>query len=533
MLAKPSDNDWLTWRRTYDAKGFTPLKQITTKNVEDLQLKWSWTLPPGRNIVTPLVHDGVMFVWGAGDRLYAFDAQRGNLLWRYDRQWSGATTRYSLRSISLYDNVVIFPGDDGHVIALDMKTGEVVWDKAVIDPTEMRFSGGPLVADGKVMMGTSTGSTERGHNFIIALNTKTGKEVWRRYTIALPGEPGGDTWNNTDADQRTGSSVWTPGGYDPETQLVFFGTGQNYQSALTRKLAPGAKSNAQLYADSTLALDVKTGDIVWYYQHLANDMWSYDWAFERTLTELPINGEKKRVVVTSGKQGIFDAMSIEDGSYLFSIDMGLQDVVSAINPTTGEKTISPKAIPEEGKDHLVCPSEHGVRNWTPTALIDKTATLYIPFFENCMEIHTPSKPGDFQFGGSGYKAKPRPDSDGNFGGIWALDLVTGKTLWKDRGRAVPTSGVLATAGNLVFTGFLDRVFAAHDANSGKKLWQTRLSDVPGAAPISFMVDGKQYIAVTTGNTAGFGRHDAFSAPEIKNPQQTSTTIWVFALPDAN
>jgi alcohol dehydrogenase (cytochrome c) len=424
------------------------------------------------------------------------------------------------------------PTDDGHVIALNAKSGKVSWDKAIVDPAKMRFSGGPVIADGKILLGTSTGSTTRGHNFIVALDGKTGDELWRRYTVALPGEPGGDTWNDIDASLRTGAGVWTPGSYDPDSNVAFFGTGNNYFNAPLRKPARGASSNDALYTDSTLALDARTGKLVWHFQHLPNDRWNYDWAFERLTAELPVGGTTQKVVFAAGKLGIFDVMRAADGRYLSSVDMGLQTVIDSIDARTGAKHIVPAAIPEDGKTVSVCPSAHGARNWMPTAFNAQTRVLYIPYIDSCMKLRDP-RPADATSASVEVSSHPRPGSDGNFGGLQAMDMTTGKTLWTQRQRAVPTTGVLATAGELVFAGFLDRLFAAYDAQTGKERWRARLNDVPSAAPVSFMIDGRQYVAVITGHGQGFARNiDTFIAPEIINPQENHATLWVFALPDS-
>jgi alcohol dehydrogenase (cytochrome c) len=532
MLAKPPIEDWLMWRRTYDSHGFSPLQHLSSDNVAGLQVVWAWSLPSGRTIVTPLVHDGVAFVYAAGDTIHALDAKSGRLLWRYTRASSGNTLRFSLRAIALCDDNVIVPTDDGHVVALNSKTGSVRWDKAIVDPTKMRFSGGPVIVDGNILLGTSTGSATLGHNFIVALDGNTGDELWRRYTVALPGEPGGDTWNDIDASLRTGAGVWTPGSYDPDTRLAFFGTGNNYFNAPLRKPARGASSNDALYTDSTLALDARDGKLIWHFQHLPNDRWNYDWAFERLTAELPIGGTKQKVVFAGGKLGIFDVMRAADGRYLSSVDMGLQTVIDSIDARTGAKHIVPGAIPEDGKTVSVCPSAHGARNWMPSAFNAPAAVLYIPFIDSCMKLRDP-RPADATSAGVEVSSHPRPDSDGNFGGLQAIDMTTGKTLWTLRHRGVPTTGALATAGDLVFAGFLDRLFAAYDARTGKERWRARLNDVPSAAPISFMIDGRQYVAVITGHGPGFARNvDTFIAPEIINPQENNATLWVFALPDS-
>lgn len=527
MLEVPPAEDWLMWRRTYDAKGYSPLDIVNSSNVKNLKLAWAWTMPSGRNTSTPLVHGGVVFMHGYGDFVQALDVETGDLLWQYNRGLKDGI-RVGLRAIALYEDKVIVPTKDSSIIALNMKTGDVVWDKKIFhDSTLLGLSSGPLLADGKIIIGTVS-HTQR--NFIIAIDANTGEELWRFHTVAQADDPGGDTWNGIGPEERQGAGVWVPGSYDPELKLAYFGTANTYKPEKLRHLAPGAVNNNGLYLDSTLALNIDTGDLEWHYQHLKNDQWNHDWAFERTITQFDIKGLTRKAVFTGGKQGVFDALEAKNGSYLFSVDMGLQNIISYIDPISGEKTLTPEAIPKKGETSIICPSQTGARLWMPTSLTDNNV-LYIPFRESCMLMRSPLA-GDSRLGEFGFKAIPRPDSDGNYGGLQAIDLNTKEPLWTYRHRSPPTTGALATAGGVVFTGFFDRVFAAFDHKTGKELWQVRLNGVPSAAPISFMVDDKQYIAVITGNGNFIkGLDTSFIAPGVRNPNESNATIWVFKIDD--
>ena len=440
-----------------------------------------------------------------------------------------AISYYGPRAISIYADRIILTADGGNIVALNVRTGAVVWDRSNLISTPFWFSGGPLIADGKILLGTTTAS-DPGKNFIVALDAHTGDEIWRFYTIRQDGELGGDSWNGVSAEERQGAGVWVPASYDPESKLVFFGTGNTYRPSLLRELAEGASSNDGLFTNSTLALDVDTGKLVWHFQHLANDQWNYDWAFERTIMTLPVNGTNKKVVVTGGKQAIFEAMQVSNGAYQFSIHTGLQDVVTAIDPKTGAKTISPHAMVDFDKPIFVCPDSFGNRNWQPTSFNPETKILFTPFRESCMKIRSPLMPNYDRIDDFGQRPFPRPDSDGNFGGLRAVNLESRETLWTVRRRATFGSGVLATAGELVFFGTRDRVFSAHHQLDGRELWRIRLNGVPSGAPISFMVAGKQYIAITTGDSSGFG-HYHFGESD-QNPGKNSATIWVFELRDS-
>jgi len=523
MLSNPPANDWLMWRRTFDAQGYSPLKNITQKNVKNLKFTWSWTLPKGRNIATPLVHDGVMFMHSVGSQIYAFNAITGDLLWRYQDTSQGVAPRINgPRAMSIYQHSIILTSDDGRIVALDVKTGKKIWDKAVLEDPKLWLSAGTLVAKGKVIVGT-TAAPNSGKNFIVALDANTGEEQWRFYTLE---EDRGlkDSWNGTPAEDRNGAGVYVPGSYDPKTNLVFFGTANNYNPKALRNLKKGASGNGGLYTNTTLALDVDTGQLAWHFQHLPNDQWNYDWAFERTITTVRKNGRSQKILLGSGKEAVFDGLNIENGHYAFSVDLGLQNVIQSIDPTTGAKTINPEVIPNGKKTLFVCPDSYGARTWRPTALDGDV--LYVPFRETCMKMRPPL-PGDLVNGqfDLGQRYYPRPDSDGNFGGIQAVDLKTGKTLWTHRKRNVPNTGILATAGGLVFSGSIDRVFSAYSSKDGEELWQARLNGVPSAAPISFRVDGKQYIAVIAG---GSGQKSSFFVERtVVNPESVNATIWVF------
>src|SRR5581483_2145800 len=308
LLMHPPESDWLTWRRTYDDWGFSPLKQINRRNAGELRLAWSWSLPPGPNEMTPLVHDGVLFVFGYGDKVQALDAGTGDLLWQYSRQLPQGVQPSVKRNLALYENRLYVPTSDAHMVALDIKTGRVVWDHMIADhKMGFNITGGPLVAKGKVMQGV--GGRAAGGNFIAALDARTGEEAWRFYTIARPGEPGGNTWNGLPLEKRNGASVWTAGSYDPDLNLAFFGFGQTDDTGpLLKPVNQPGVTNDGLYTDSTLAINPDTGKLAWYFQHVSNDQWDLDWVFERQLIPLPVNGTTQKLAVTSGKMAIYDAL---------------------------------------------------------------------------------------------------------------------------------------------------------------------------------------------------------------------------------
>jgi len=539
MLKSPPDGDWLTWRRTIAATGHSPLKQIDKTNVSRLGIAWSWSLPNGANESTPLVHDGVLFVFGHGDVVQALNAANGDLLWEYNERTLAKTNSMGgqgplKKAMAIFGTNLYVPTSDGHIVALDVKTGHVVWDGEIADGGIM-MTGGPLYAKGKIIIGTGSFRSDpkakyRGA-YIVALDAKTGKEAWRFKTIPGPGEPGGNTWNDLPAEKRSGASVWTPGSYDPDLNTVFFGVAQTYDTGPMRDPIPGSKStNDGLYTNSTLALDPDTGKLKWYFQHLHNDQWDLDWVFERQVLTLPVNGTPTKVVVTAGKDAIHDVLEAKSGKYLYSIDLGLQNFVKSIDPKTGRREINQDLVPGDGKVKFVCPHVEGAKNWIPSAYNPDTKMIFVPLVESCMYM-TPVAPGETGLLSTGVRISlsPRDGSDGLFGRMQAINLETKKTVWTDRQRAPRTSGVLSTSGGLVFAGSLDRQFTAYDDATGKKLWTRRLNEVLNSAPITYAVNGKQYVAVVLGLGGMHSKLYMPLVPEIKNPVNRSSSLWVFEL----
>jgi len=538
MMEAPDAADWLMWRRTYDTRSDSPLKAITPTNVSRLGLAWGWSLSPSSNEITPLVHDGILFV-GSGNRIQAFDGATGDLLWQYVRRLPSELSDGSFsiqRNIALYKGKVFAATADNHVIALDARTGKLVWDHNVLPGTDPRaaLTAGPMVVKGKVIQGVSNCFTMKGGCFIVALDGETGTESWRFNSIAWPGTPEGETWNGAPLDERFGASIWSSGSYDPKLNLIYFGTGQTYDVATLLVPRPGTASltnNDALYTNSTLAIDPDTGKLVWFYQHQNRDVWDMDWSFERTLATVKIGGKERDVVVTAGKLAIYDVLDRKSGQYLFSRDLGLQNIVQTVDPKTGVKTPRPDAELKPNVPNFMCPFSGGARSWPTTAYDARTGALYLPLQEACMQFTWSPRSAAGTAGGGldiRWSVRPPANSDGRYGRLQAVDLSSGRTLWMQRRRAGEASSLLLTAGGVVFNGSRDRIFRASDARSGKVLWEKRLSGTPSSSPITYSVGGRQYVAVVTG---GGGPQDVtFSrlTPEIENPT-SAVTLWVFAL----
>jgi alcohol dehydrogenase (cytochrome c) len=375
-----------------------------------------------------------------------------------------------------------------------------------------------------------TGS-HHGGGYIVGLDAETGSNLWKFNTIAQPGDPLESSWNGVPVEKRTGGGVWTAGSYDAEQGLAFFGPAPTYDTEpLRKRVSQSGITNDALYTNATVALDVQTGRLVWYHQHLANDQWDLDWAFERQLIELPVNGKMRKLIVTAGKEAIYDAIDRETGRYVFSLDLGLQNLVTSIDARTGAKTVDPNLIPGDGKVVTVCPHAAGAKSWLPASYDPTGHILYAPLVESCMDLIPTRKGHGMLTSDVRWTLRPRPDSDGKYGRLEAIDLGARLVVWTMRQRAPQTTGVLATAGGIVFAGALDRWFSAYSADTGASLWKIRLGDAPYAAPVTYIASGRQYVAVVVGS--GYGQSETFLplVPEIRPPVTPNSTLWVFELP---
>lgn len=528
MLRNPPADDWLVWRRTHANLGHSPLDQINKGNVSDLRMAWNWALPPGANMMTPLVHDGVLFAYSAGDIVQAIDASSGDLLWSFQRELDSDKPLNSKKGVAIYQDKIIVPTSDIHLLALEARTGKLAWDHKIDtgDEQDHWMKAAPMVVNGKAIIGLTGQLAIAGGNFIVAIDLETGAEAWRFYTVARPNEPGGNSWNGMPVMERTGGSVWVPGSYDPELNLVYFGPAPTYDTdALRVPLAlPGITTDA-LYTNSTIALDADTGELVWHFQHVRNDQLDHDWAFERQIISLPVNGQMRKAVVTGGKEAIFEALDAATGEYLFSIDMDMQNVFSEIDPRNGDKTPYPDAIPEPGQVLQglsldgICPKALGARNMQSTSYNPNTGILYIPLQDTCIERST----------GQRWQKYPNSDEEGLWGLVKAVNLETREEVWTRRQVAPPASGHLTTDSGLLFRGTVDRWFQAIDQDSGEVLWQQRLDNSPSSYPITYRVDGKQYVAVAT-NSGSYHANGMERIAGITNPP-SGASLWVFALPD--
>lgn len=542
MRINPSQNDWTSWGRSSNSHGFSPLDQINRDTVSSLEESWRLSLPAGNNNPTPLIHDGVMFFYTFPDTVMAIDASNGVVLWRYQHQASIPSTRKL--GIALHEDKIIVPTSDMRMLALNAKTGELIWNQEIETQLEVfrdvaayDLRAAPLIAGDKIIQGV-VGSLVSTGAFIFAMDVNTGEELWRFHTLSRPGELGGNTWNDLPLDERHGGSVWIPGSYDPELNLAYFGVAPTYHTQpLTHSINRDGINNDALFTNSTLALNPDTGELVWYYQHMPNDQWDLDWAFERQIVQIPFRGENVKAVVNVGKTAILEALDAATGEYLFSMDMGLQNIISYIDPVTGAKTINPDTIPRREGAYNICPTAVGARSWPPSAYNPESGRLFVPLVEGCFKAG--SEGSELLLTGIPVTLQAHPESsDGNMGRLQVLNLKTQEMEWRYRQQTSFISSILATGGGVIFSGDLDPSMKAFDEATGELLWETVLSDNPSSSIVTYAIDGRQYIAVVVGQSNNHVRDwsrmgPAYAAMEGWDvetpPSREGPAILVFAL----
>ena len=538
-LTHPAAGDWLMIRRTYDGWGYSPLEQITPANVKRLKPMWVFsTGEPRPHESAPLVNNGVMFVTSPNNQVIAIDARSGNVLWRYRRpRPAGAAVPHETnRGVALYGDRVYYAAGEAVLVALDAKTGQEIWTTVVADNKSGYYTTlAPLVAGGVVMVGASGG--EYGiRGFVAAFDLDTGKERWRTYTVPAPGEPGHETWPAGDEWKTGGAPVWVTGNYDPETNLAYWGAGNGGPTIGDRR--PGDN----LYTSSTLALDVATGAIKGYFQYHPNDSWDWDEVSPPMLIDFRRNGRTVKGLVNVARDGYLWFLERGSGPITFVAGMPYvyQNVFRSLDPVTGRPDVDPAHKPGTGKMANFCPNAHGGKNWVPGAFSPKTRMIYIPANDNLcgnnMGGEVEYTPGRAFVGVRGSTPSLAPGAD-HVGEVQAWNVDTGKKVWTHNYAASPNWGaMLVTGGGLVFTGGTnDRHFHAFDAATGTLLWEFPTNSGILAPPSTFVVDGKQYVAVETGwggdsrgMQATLNRLFPGQYPEVPE----GGAVWVFALDES-
>jgi alcohol dehydrogenase (cytochrome c) len=549
MLENPDPADWLMWRRTLDSWGYSPLETIDRENVAALTLAWSVDLDeaPSQEGI-PLVYDGVLYFPGPMDVTTAFEAATGKKLWEHRRELPADLGQFvpfphTNRNLAIYDRLIIDNGADDFIYALDAATGELVWETKILDYKTPRVKQGsaPLVANGVLIAGRNC-QPQGGPDacVITAHDARTGRELWRKRTIPKPGEPGSETWGDVPDDKRWHVGAWMIPSYDPELDLVYVGTSV---TAPAPKFMLAGNDKQYLYHNSTLALRPKTGELVWYYQH-AVDHWDLDHPYERMLidtavapdaSEVPwINprlrrGEERRVVTgIPGKTGLVYTLDRATGEFLWARPTIAQNVIERIDGATGSVAINPETLftgPDQSR--FICPTTNGGKNWPAGAYSPRTRTMYFTMANTCMRttsvaaVATPE-----MIYAINNDTVIAPDVDGKAGTLRTVSVETGKASWRFDQRAALTA-LLATGGDLVFGGDVAGALRAFDAQTGEVLWETQLGAQVTGHPVTFAVDGEQYVAVSTGRSNMTGAL-ARLTPDVA-PAESPNKLFVFAL----
>ena len=542
MLQAPADGDWLMWRRTLNGWGYSPLAQIDRNNVGDLRMVWTRALGRGSQQGTPLAYGGVLYMPNPRDVIQAINAETGDLIWEHRREVPENVGQGGLvtnnRNIAIWQDLIIDTSVDDHVFALDTATGDMVWETEILDYETYRAlqSSGPIIANGKVISGRSCRKPESC--VITAHDARTGTELWRRSLIPRPGEPGDETWGDVAWEDRQHVGSWMVPSYDPDLNLIYIGTSVTSPAP---KFMLGGTELAHLYHNSTLALDADTGEIRWYYQHL-NDHWDLDHPFERILVDTAVApdpsavswinprirpGEERKVITgIPGKTGVVYTLDRETGEFLWATPTVTQNVINSIDGATGAVAENSEVVfTGLGQEVLACPSWAGGKDWEAGAYSPLTNSMFMPLRSTCARVLSTMEGGLAIYRlAARFQLAPGTELQGS---VRAISAETGETSWIHEQRAGTTS-LVTTGGGLVFGGDVNGRFRAFDQETGEVLWEINLGSPVSGFPITFAVDGRQYVVASTGTAANSGINLRMT-PELQPSQ--GNNLFIFALPE--
>jgi alcohol dehydrogenase (cytochrome c) len=534
--------DWLSYGGTLLSWRYSALDQINTGNVKNLAPAWIFqTGDYAENLhSTPIVVDGVMYLISARSQVFALEAATGRLIWhyRYPTPRPGIPGSISNvvqnRGVAVGNGKVFFGTNDNFLVALDQKTGREVWKVSMDDPKQCgcNITAAPLVVKDKVIVGGNGGdAAHRG--YLTALYGATGRLAWRWYVVPGPGEKGNETWKG-DSWRWGGGSPWLTGSYDADLNLLYWGTGNAASDFYdAERVPPGANKtqDVNLYTASVVALDAETGKLRWYYQEVPDDIWDFDSSYEVLLMDRQIRGQMRKILVHMNKSGLTFVLDRTTGEYLGSFNV--PDVSNWLTGVNQNGKPVGRYEPELGETRSFCPSAAGAKSWNSMAYSPRTGFIYTPTNEMCNDVtpndNKPVEGRNFMNGAFNLKLAPNRTT---YSHVDAWDPVMGKRIWSVPYKFVLLSSMLATAGDLVFTGDPEGNFFALDARTGARLWSFQTGAGHRGSAISYSVNGKQYIAATSGwHQTVVGGAAAALFPD-ENFRLGSTLV-VFALPEGS
>jgi alcohol dehydrogenase (cytochrome c) len=540
--AESEPGNWLTHHKTYDAKRFSPLDQINRSNVKNLHVAFAVQLggtEPGgdkkyaREQDTPLVEDGMLYMTDGWSEVYKIDVRdgkKGRILWKMDPTVDRSTVWLPTnRGVALYGNQVISLTTDGRVISTDKETGKVLWDKLVRVADVDNFTGPPLLVKDMIIM-PSSGGDIGARSWIGAVDARTGNLLWRTYAIPAPGEAGHETWaDDHDAWKTGGGAFWYAGAYEPATNLLYYGTGQPVPM-----YDPEYRPGDNLYTNSTLAIDADNGKIVWYFQYTPNDAYDYDEVGSQMIYDVTINGEPRKVLGHFGRNGFYYTLDRTNGSFI-SASQYVKNLnwTKGIDPKTGKpveydpsKKLQQYAAVSNRKSGQVdvCPDLQGAVSFFPTSYNPSKHIAYGAGIDGCMQLTV----DETRMGGPFWNGGIATRNNRMGGHISSIDMTTGKTK-VIRPLDYPVySGVLATAGGLVFTAIIDGTVTAYDDETLEPLWSFNVGTSICAPPMSYSVGGKQFVAVHVGGGVPWNIGVLKGTPEL-HTLEGGSSLFVFAL----
>jgi alcohol dehydrogenase (cytochrome c) len=525
--ADKEPENWLHYGGTYRSLRYSPLDQINTKNVSTMKAAWAFDLGTRDSGMqsTPLVADGVMYAIGTGQRVFAIDAATGAQKWKYYYGNKPGGPPATARGLAIGQGHVYFGTGDNNLVALDIATGQEVWKTLVHDKSNgCSMSAAPLVVNDVVIVGETGGDqAHRGH--LSAYDAKTGQQRWWFNIIPGPGEKGHETWAG-DSWMYGGGAPWLTGSYDPELDLVYWGT-----SNPSSDLYGEDRQGDNLYTNSVIALKPSTGELVWHRQTVPHDVWDYDSVYEQILVDLPVNGRPRKLMLHPDKSGFIHVLDRTNGAFVSAFKY-----VDNMNWTTGlDKNGIPqnRHEPEADKTTLICPGAMGGRSFNQATFSPKTGFLYNVGIEWCGDVKAHKQEmviGKSWLAGDVKHRLPGDSDNKLLSHIDAYEPISGRRVWRVETKHPILGALLSTGGDLVFAGDPEGRFWAYDAKTGQKLWSFQTGSGHNGGPISYAVNGRQYIATPSGFGSYVAGTLALFFPELQGSRQGST-IYAFTLPD--